>query len=254
MAKNNNVTDFCTDLSNAVREKMGTRAKIRPLSVPEIISSIQTGRPTLNRPTIRLSGSTLTITDTSNGDFTTTYRVYRSGVLSFISTTKTIDLSEHYGADTTNVITVSAYNSRVNESAKSTSVTYAPSSEGHTVSLMIHDQTMPVATTTQTAYIALNSDYADAAAYTYKVVSDVGNNRILVYNRNNVVIKSFTSSSSSMYIAQNVRNVTAIAYSGFYNQRFINTSSGSTSSMTGDYKILEEDGTAVFAIRVGGDW
>ena len=95
MAKNNNVTDFCTDLSNAVREKMGTRAKIRPLSVPEIISSIQTGRPTLNRPTIRLSGSTLTITDTSNGDFTTTYRVYRSGVLSFISTTKTIDLSEH---------------------------------------------------------------------------------------------------------------------------------------------------------------
>ena len=43
MAKNNNLTDFLTDVANAIRTKKGTTAKINPQNFSSEISSIETG-------------------------------------------------------------------------------------------------------------------------------------------------------------------------------------------------------------------
>lgn len=43
MAKNNNLTDFLTDMADAIREKKGTSAKINPQDFSDEIKSIETG-------------------------------------------------------------------------------------------------------------------------------------------------------------------------------------------------------------------
>ena len=43
MAKNNNLTDFLTDVANAIRAKKGTTAKINPQNFASEIASISTG-------------------------------------------------------------------------------------------------------------------------------------------------------------------------------------------------------------------
>ena len=43
MAKNNNLTDFLTDVANAIRAKKGTTAKINPQDFSSEIASISTG-------------------------------------------------------------------------------------------------------------------------------------------------------------------------------------------------------------------
>ena len=43
MAKNNNLTDFLTDVANAIRAKKGTTAKINPQDFTSEIASIETG-------------------------------------------------------------------------------------------------------------------------------------------------------------------------------------------------------------------
>ena len=43
MAKNNNLTDFLTDVANAIREKEGTTGKINPQDFSDKIKAIQTG-------------------------------------------------------------------------------------------------------------------------------------------------------------------------------------------------------------------
>ena len=54
MAKNNNLTDFLTDIANAIRTKKGTTAKINPQNFSSEIASISTGggdTPTPDTPT-----------------------------------------------------------------------------------------------------------------------------------------------------------------------------------------------------------
>ena len=54
MAKNNNLTDFLTDIANAIRTKKGTTAKINPQDFSSEIASISTGggdMPTPDTPT-----------------------------------------------------------------------------------------------------------------------------------------------------------------------------------------------------------
>lgn len=43
MAKNNNLTDFLTDVANAIREKDGTTGTINPQDFSDKIKAIQTG-------------------------------------------------------------------------------------------------------------------------------------------------------------------------------------------------------------------
>lgn len=59
MAKNNNLTDFLTDVANAIREKDGTTGTINPQDFSDKIKAIQTG--------IDTSDATATAADILNG-------------------------------------------------------------------------------------------------------------------------------------------------------------------------------------------
>ena len=56
MAKNNNLTDFLTDVADAIRAKKGTTEKINPQNFSSEIASIETGGaptpPTPDMPVI----------------------------------------------------------------------------------------------------------------------------------------------------------------------------------------------------------
>ena len=56
MAKNNNLTDFLTDVANAIREKKGTTAKINPQDFSSEIASISTGGGDTPTPDIPVIG------------------------------------------------------------------------------------------------------------------------------------------------------------------------------------------------------
>jgi surface protein len=50
MAKNDNLTDFLTDVADSIREKMGVTEKINPQSFSDRIRAIETGGSDSNRP------------------------------------------------------------------------------------------------------------------------------------------------------------------------------------------------------------
>ena len=90
--------------------------------------------PTLNAPTISLSGDTLTITNpATNGNFVTGYKIFSDGSQIGTSSSTTFDLSGKVGTGT-HSITAKAYNDHFNDSAASNSVSYTVAS-GYSVSI-----------------------------------------------------------------------------------------------------------------------
>lgn len=96
MAKNNNLTDFLTDVANAIRTKKGTTGTINPQDFSSEIASISGGGdvPSLYAPTIALNNSgVLTVTDTRNGAFAYKYYLVINNTQGTEITNKTIDLT-----------------------------------------------------------------------------------------------------------------------------------------------------------------
>lgn len=167
MAKNNNLTDFLTDLADGIRAKKGTTGTINPqnfrseiasiktekpeqtktvtitengtititpdsgkvLTAVTVTTNVQADKPTLNAPAIALNGSTITITDNLNGNFVTSYTLYNGSTVITTTTSKTIDLSTYITTAGTYTLTVKAKGTNFNESASSNSVTYTLKSQ-----------------------------------------------------------------------------------------------------------------------------
>lgn len=167
MAKNNNLTDFLTDLADGIRAKKGTTGTINPQNFRSEIASIETAKPeqtktvtitengtitiipdsgkvltavtvttnvqadkpTLNAPAIALSGSNITITDNLNGNFVTSYTLYNGSTVITTTTSKTIDLSTYITTAGTYTLTVKAKGTNFNDSASSNSETYTLKSQ-----------------------------------------------------------------------------------------------------------------------------
>lgn len=96
--------------------------------------------PTLNAPTISLSNSTLTITNpTTNGNFATSFKVYKGSTLLTSTANTSIDLSNLITEEGTYTITVRASGTNFNDSAASNSVSYTvtlPTLSTPTISLV----------------------------------------------------------------------------------------------------------------------
>lgn len=87
-------------------------------------------QPTLNAPSISLSGTTLTITNpSSNGSFVTSYTLYNGSTVITTTTSKTINLSDYIKTAGTYTLTVKAKGTNFNDSASSNSVTYTLKSQ-----------------------------------------------------------------------------------------------------------------------------
>lgn len=90
-----------------------------------VVVAVPSSQPTLNTPSISLSGSTLTITNPStNGNFVTAYKVYKDGTLLTTIKVTTLDLSTLITAAGTYSITVKASGTNFNDSNASNAVTY----------------------------------------------------------------------------------------------------------------------------------
>lgn len=97
--------------------------------------NVESTKPTLNAPSISLSGSTLTITNpATNGNFVAGYKIYSGQEVSGYVTSTTIDLSSYISESGTHTVTVRAYATGFNDSAASNSVTYTVSS-GYTLTI-----------------------------------------------------------------------------------------------------------------------
>lgn len=106
----------------AVTESIDSNCKPENIKVGITILGI-TGTcslPTLYPPTIELSGTTLSIDDKNNGDFSSGYNLYFNGVKknSSLITSLDIDLNS-YGFTTTDIVTVTAAGDLFNESEHS---------------------------------------------------------------------------------------------------------------------------------------
>lgn len=87
-------------------------------------------QPTLNAPSISLSGTTLTITNpASNGNFVTSYTLYNGSTEITTTPDKTINLSTYITTAGTYTLTVKAKGTNFNDSASSNSVTYTLQSQ-----------------------------------------------------------------------------------------------------------------------------
>ena len=94
-------------------------------SKASVVVAVPSSQPTLNAPTIALSGSTLTITNpSSNGNFVTSYKVYNGSTLLATVTSTTVDLLTYISTAGTYAITVKASGTNFNDSASSNSISY----------------------------------------------------------------------------------------------------------------------------------
>lgn len=184
MAKNNNLTDFLTDLADGIRAKKGTTGTINPQNFRSEIASIETAKPeqtktvtitengtitiipdsgkvltavtvttnvqadkpTLNAPAIALSGSNITITDNLNGNFVTSYTLYNGSTVITTTTSKTINLSTYITTAGTYTLTVKAKGTNFNESASSNSLTYTLKSQTTPVISLVSGTTIQIDT------------------------------------------------------------------------------------------------------------
>ena len=174
MAKNNNLTDFLTDLADGIRAKKGTTGTINPqnfrseiasiktekpeqtktvtitengtitiipdsgkvLTAVTVTTNVQAEKPTLNAPAIALNGSNITITDNLNGNFVTGYEVYDNGTILLITTSKTFDLTNHIHTSGTHAIKVKAKGTNFNTSPESNAVTWTLQLQTPVISLV----------------------------------------------------------------------------------------------------------------------
>lgn len=95
----------------------------------EFTATVNVALPTLNAPTVSLSGHTLTITNpASNGNFVTKFKVFSNGTALTEATIKgsttTVDLSTLFTAAGTYSITAKASAAAFNDSAESSAVSY----------------------------------------------------------------------------------------------------------------------------------
>ena len=95
------------------------------LSKVTVTTNVPSVQPTLNAPTISLSGSTITITNpSSNGNFVTSYKVFNGATLLATVTSTTVDLLTYISTAGTYTITVKASAANFNDSAASNSESY----------------------------------------------------------------------------------------------------------------------------------
>lgn len=95
-----------------------------------VLVDVPCDKPTLNAPSISLSGTTLTITNpSSNGNFVTSYTLYNGSTVITTTTSKTIKLSTYITTAGTYTLTVKAKGTNFNDSASSNSVTYTLKSQ-----------------------------------------------------------------------------------------------------------------------------
>lgn len=94
------------------------------------VVNVEQAKPTLNAPSISLSGTTLTITNpASNGNFVTSYTLYNGSTEITTTADKTINLSAYITTAGTYTLTVKAKGTNFNDSASSNSVTYTLKSQ-----------------------------------------------------------------------------------------------------------------------------
>lgn len=125
-----------------------------------VVVAVPSYQPTLNAPSISLSGSTLTITNPStNGNFVTSYKVYKGGTLLTTITATMLDLSTLITAAGTYSITVKASGTNFNDSNASSAITYT-----------LQGQTTPVISLVSGTTIQI--DTIDDNAQTIEVYTD----------------------------------------------------------------------------------
>lgn len=95
------------------------------VSILGVSGTYSVSLPTLNAPSLSISGSTLTITQSANnGNFASGFRVYNGATLIATTSGTTVDLSSYITAVGSYTITAKAYGTNFNDSAASSSVTY----------------------------------------------------------------------------------------------------------------------------------
>ena len=114
-----------TITANGVQTFSPTSGKV----FSKFTATVNVALPTLNAPTISLSGHTLTITNpASNGNFVTKFKVFSNGTALTEATIKgsatTVDLSTLFTAAGTYSITAKASAAAFNDSAESSAVSY----------------------------------------------------------------------------------------------------------------------------------
>lgn len=118
------------------------------LTAVTVTTNVQAEKPTLNAPSISISGTTLTITNpASNGNFVTSYTLYNGSTVITTTASKTIDLSTYITTAGTYTLTVKAKGTNFNDSASSNSVTYTLKSQTTTpVISFVSDTTIQIDT------------------------------------------------------------------------------------------------------------
>lgn len=117
-------------------------------SKASVVVNVEQAKPTLNAPSISISGTTLTITNpASNGSFVTSYTLYNGSTVITTTASKTIDLSTYITTAGTYTLTVKAKGTNFNDSASSNSVTYTLQSQTTTpVISFVSDTTIQIDT------------------------------------------------------------------------------------------------------------
>lgn len=110
--------------------------------------NVEQAKPTLNAPSISISGTILTITNpASNGNFVTGYKLYNgSTVILTTDAFTTIDLSLWITTAGTYTLTVKAKGTNFNDSASSNSVTYTLKSQTTPVISLVSGTTIQIDT------------------------------------------------------------------------------------------------------------
>ena len=114
-----------------------------------VMVNVPSDKPTLNAPSISLSGMTLTITNpASNGSFVTKYALYNGStlLLTTADASTTIDLSLWITTAGTYTLTVKAKGTNFNDSASSNSVTYTLQSQTTPVISLVSGTTIQIDT------------------------------------------------------------------------------------------------------------
>lgn len=189
MSKSNNVTDFYTDIADAIREKRGTTAKIAPSDMATQIAAIPALQPTLNAPTVSLSGTTLKMTNPStNGNFTPDYYIIRLTANGdddqdiYIHNTTSKNMSSYFTtAGKTYTMKALASKELFLNSAYSNSVTYTkPAAITYNVILSVYPTKTTATSGTDITYIKFDAATATSSNNTLTIKSNFATNQIVI--------------------------------------------------------------------------
>ena len=189
MSKSNNVTDFYTDVADAIREKRGTTAKIAPSDMATQIAAIPALQPTLNAPTISLSSTTLTmINPSTNGNFTPDSYIIRltangdadQDIYIYNATSK--DMSSYFKtAGKKYTMKAVASKELFLNSAYSNSVTYTkPAAITYNVILSVYPTKTTATSGIDTTYIKFDGATATSSNNTLTIKSNFATNKIVI--------------------------------------------------------------------------